>query len=328
MKTLSITLKMLLSTLWIVLAFAALSSCSKDEDTIEANNQFSKQVMATQNAFKPELAKQTPSPIILSGSGTASDWDNNYGILKTALWVPPTTYTTPADYPTYVSSNYDVMAHFQYNSSVEVQDAIVEFTFPNISYFVPHIVGNVPTSRTYSVNYVGNKTVITCTADLITGWNPMFCFILKIDCNGNNNTTFWTDMKVNGISVIGDIKNKVFDCNKTTTVHTDSWDTDFDLWCGDNIVDHLSGTMNYHCVMQFENDVLLFMNMTYYGFFTGETGEMFKFKEITTFNLSKNDGNSNFHFNVIGDRGSHFIVSGKRLDEEPWIVIDKAICSD
>jgi len=115
---------------------------------------------------------------------------------------------------------------------------------------------------------------------------------------------------------------------KITTVHTDSWDTDFDLWCGDNIVDHLSGTMNYHCVMQYENDVLLFMNMTYYGFFTGETGEVFKFNEITTFDLSKDDGNSNFHFNVIGDRGSHFIVSGKRLDEEPWIVIYKAKCGD
>ena len=114
---------------------------------------------------------------------------------------------------------------------------------------------------------------------------------------------------------------------KVTTVHTDSWATDFDLWCGDNIVDHLSGTMNYHCVMQFENDVLLFMNMTYDGFFTGETGEVFMFKEITTFDLSKGE-NSNFHFNAIGDKGSHFIVSGKYLNEDPWIAIDKAKCSE
>ncbi|MHB1197163.1 MAG: hypothetical protein ACYC0A_10020 [Lutibacter sp.] len=323
----SIALKMLKSTLWTVMVFGAVT-CNKDSDFLDANNQLNEEIIKSPDAIASQFAKPTPSPIILSGPGTAEQWDNNEGVLKTALWVPPTVYTAPIDYPTYDSTNYDVMAHFQYYSSAVVENAVVEFTFQNIQYFVPHIVGNVPTDRTYSVNYVGNQTVITCTANLEVGWNPMFCFILKINCNGNNNTTFWTDMKVNGISVIGDIKNKVFDCNKTTTVHTDSWDTDFDLWCGDNIVDHLSGTMNYHCVMQFENDVLLFMNMTYYGFFTGETGEMFKFKEITTLDMSKDNSNTYFHFNVIGDKGSHFIVSGKYLNEEPWIAIDKAKCSE
>ena len=158
----------------------------------------------------------------------------------------------------------------------------------------------------------------------------MFCFLLKIECvKGNSNTTFWTDMKVNGVSKKGTIKNKVFDCQKTTA-HTDSYDTDFDLWCGDKIVDHIRGTMYYHCVMQYdENDVLLFMNMTYNGFLTSDnTGEVFKYKEITTFDLSKSDMNSNFHFNVKGDKGSHFIVFGKYLNEDPWIIIDKAKCSE
>ncbi|MDP2069073.1 MAG: hypothetical protein Q8K04_08910 [Lutibacter sp.] len=323
----SIALKMLKSTLWLVMVFGAVT-CNKDSDFLDANNQLSREVIATQDAFKSETGKQTPSPIILSGTGTAEQWDNNQGVLKTALWVPPATYSSPANYPTYVPSNYDVMAHFQYYSSVVVENAVVEFTFQNIQYFVPHIVGNVPTDRTYSVNYVGNKTVITCTANLVTGWNPMFCFILKIDCNGNNNTAFWTDMKVNGVSVKGTIQNKVFDCNKVTTAHTGSYDIAFPLWCGDEIVDNISGTLNYHCVMQFENDVLLFMNMTYYGFFTGETGEVFRFKEITTFDLSKGDENFNFHFNAIGDKGSHFIVSGKYLNEDPWIAIEKAKCRE
>ena len=115
---------------------------------------------------------------------------------------------------------------------------------------------------------------------------------------------------------------------KGTTAHTDSYYTEFDLWCVDNIMDHISGTINYHCVMQYENDVLLFMNMTYDGFLTGETGEVFRYKEITTFDLSKGGKNSNFHFNAIGDKGSHFIVSGKYINEAPWIAIDKAICSE
>jgi len=49
----------------------------------------------------------------------------------------------------------------------------------------------------------------------VMGMNPMFCFLIKVDCgNGNSGfATFWTDMKVNGVSVKGSIKNKVFDCN-------------------------------------------------------------------------------------------------------------------
>ena len=46
---------------------------------------------------------------------------------------------------------------------------------------------------------------------------------------------------------------------KVTTAHFGTYNTDFDLWCGDNIVDHISGTINYHCVMQYENEVLLFI---------------------------------------------------------------------
>jgi hypothetical protein len=39
--------------------------------------------------------------------------------------------------------------------------------------------------------------------------------MVKVDCGKGNNglTTFWTDMKVNGVSVKGTIKNKVFACN-------------------------------------------------------------------------------------------------------------------
>ena len=43
----------------------------------------------------------------------------------------------------------------------------------------------------------------------------MFCFLLKVDCGQGQSgyTTFWTDLKVNGVSVKGTIKNKVFVCN-------------------------------------------------------------------------------------------------------------------
>jgi hypothetical protein len=43
--------------------------------------------------------------------------------------------------------------------------------------------------------------------------NPMFFFV-KVDCGIGNcgYATIWTDMKVNGISVKGTLKNKVLSC--------------------------------------------------------------------------------------------------------------------
>ena len=140
--------------------------------------------------------------------------DDNPGVLKTSLWKPPSVYTAPEGYPAYVASNYDLMAHFVYISPVAISGVVIEWTFPHIEYFVSHIT-NKSEYRTYTVNNVDNITVITCTTDLVAGPNPMFCFLVKIDCGKGNSgfTTFWTDMKVNGVSVKGTIKNKVFACN-------------------------------------------------------------------------------------------------------------------
>lgn len=103
-------------------------------------------------------------------------WDDNVGVLRTSLWAPPASYIAPEGYPAYDASDYDVMAHFGYISPEAVTSAVVEFTFQNIQYFVPHITQESE-FRTYTVNYIGNQTVITCTADLIEGMNPMFCFL-------------------------------------------------------------------------------------------------------------------------------------------------------
>jgi len=106
------------------------------------------------------------------------------------------------------------MAHFGYISPEAFTGAVVEFTFPHIKYFIPHM-NNKNQQRIYTVNNADNQTVIRCTTDLAKGMNPMFCFLVKIDCGKGNSgfTTFWTDMKVNGVSVKGAIKNKVFACN-------------------------------------------------------------------------------------------------------------------
>lgn len=360
---------MLKNTLWTVMVFGALSSCSKDDDSIDANNQLSKEVKATQDAFKSEPGKQTPSPITpWATPGAVTVWDNN-NVLMTALWAPPGFGPSFPDYsfhqlaydfsPYYVNGeeeynpdNYDLMAHFGYFSPEDVDNAVVEFTFQNIEYFLPHMLVSDPsgqdTRREFTVKYVGNQTVITCVTDLKQAyWNsatpskrigsPMFCFLLKINCNGNNNTTFWTDMKVNGESVKGTIQNKVFDCNKVTTAHswTDSYteanETDehrFELWCDDTFIDILYGDVKVHCLMQYEGDELLFMNMTFDGSFVGKnTREVFKFKQIQKYDASSKKFYQD-HFNVVGDMGSHLKFSFTVMTEEPWFAINKAECGE
>ncbi len=201
-----------------LVAFLIVLGCSKSEDDFTVN--------PDENQLK---SARTASPIAAWGSPAV--WDDNVGVLRTALWFPPALGNNPnfsfAQFPDYDFSpyyvngeteynpaNYDLMAHFGYISPAAVIGAVIEFTFPHIEYFLPHM-NNANQQRIYTVNNVNNQTVITCTANLIQGMNPMFCFLVKVDCgNGENGfTTFWTDLKVNGVSVKGTINNKVFACN-------------------------------------------------------------------------------------------------------------------
>jgi len=199
------------------MAFLIVSGCSKSDD-----------FTVNQGANQLKSAR-TASPI--AAWTKPAIWDNN-SMLQTALWLPPSAgLTLPnysfAQFPLYDFSsyfenggteynpaNYDVMTHFGYISPEAVTGAVVEFTFPHIKYFLPHM-NNKNQQRIYAVNNVNNPTVITCTTDLVKGMNPMFCFLIKVDCDKGESgyTTFWTDMKVNGVSVKGTIKNKVFACN-------------------------------------------------------------------------------------------------------------------
>jgi len=176
--------------LFCLVAFMIVLGCSKPQSDLNVN--------PGENQMK---SARTGTPLYV--------WDNT-SELQSVLWPPLESYTAPAGYPVYVKSNYDVMCHFQYFSPKAVSGALVEFTFPHIIRFVPHMING----RTYTVNNKDNITVISCRTNLVAGWNPMFCFIVKVDCGKGNNglTTFWTDMKVNGVSVKGTIKNKVFAC--------------------------------------------------------------------------------------------------------------------
>jgi len=203
-----------------LVTFLIVLGCSKSDDFT---------VNTDENQLK---SARTASPIAPWGIKHPGFWDDNPGVLRTSLWFPPSVgLSLPnysfAQYPQYNFSpyylngeteynpdNYDVMTHFGYISPEAVTGAVVEFTFPHIKYFLPHMNAN-DQQRVYTVNNVNNPTVITCTTDLVKGMNPMFCFLVKVDCGKGNSgfVTYWTDMKVNGVSVKGPIKNKVFVSN-------------------------------------------------------------------------------------------------------------------
>jgi len=188
------------------IVFLLLSGCSKSDDASFLN--------LNENQLK---SARIESPFAVP---------ENTSLLQTSIWAPPPSsgylysWFPGYDFTKYDSDNvydandYDLMTHFVYISPEPVTGAVVEFTFPHIEYFVPHITG-LKQQRIYTINNVNNQTVITCTTDLVKGPNPMFCFIVKADCSKGNSgyATIWSDMKVNGVSVKGTIKNKVFACN-------------------------------------------------------------------------------------------------------------------
>lgn len=226
--------------LFCLVAFMIVLGCSKPDDVSVVN--------PDENQLK---AAKTATPITpWATPGAITIWDNN-DVLMTALWAPPGIAPEGAadKYPNYSfhqlaydfspyyvngeteynPTNYDLMAHFGYFSPENVDNAVVEFTFPHIKYFLPHMLVSDPsgqdTRRVFTVNNANNQTVITCVTNLKKAYwttatpskrigSPMFCFLLKIDCGKGNNglTTFWTDIKINGVSVKGTIKNKVFEC--------------------------------------------------------------------------------------------------------------------
>jgi hypothetical protein len=117
------------------------------------------------------------------------------------------------------------------------------------------------------------------------------------------------------------------DPKKDQTAHrwTDE-NVSFELWCGDKKIDLLMGDVDVHCTMQFQDDIELFMNMSFHGTFTGQsTGDVFKYAEMTKYDAS-NVKIYKGHFNAIGDKGSRVIVSYTFLTDYWVFVLDKAIC--
>ena len=102
------------------------------------------------------------------------------------------------------------------------------------------------------------------------------------------------------------------------------------VYCNGVQVDNLSGTVTWHAIFIHKNWVPMKSNAHYSGVVHGDwTGENFKLSET-----DKQDyitGILTWHFNLIGDKGSHYIGSMTiDLINDPNgenIIIDKMICA-
>ena len=97
-----------------------------------------------------------------------------------------------------------------------------------------------------------------------------------------------------------------------------------DLICGELQEGYLLGVVKWHVKEHYEKDILIWSIYTPSGSLTNEsTGEVFIIKESDKLSASE----FTFHCKLLGNQGSHYILSGSGLLVPPWTVtIDKAVC--
>ena len=95
------------------------------------------------------------------------------------------------------------------------------------------------------------------------------------------------------------------------------------LICDGVTFDYLEGVLDVHCVMFGHPGAWQWMTMRFTGTLTNSEGEQFRIKEID----KSDDTEFSWHANIVGDRGSHYIISGSGLLVPPYtFTVDQAVC--
>lgn len=95
--------------------------------------------------------------------------------------------------------------------------------------------------------------------------------------------------------------------------------------CGGVTVDRLVGTGDEHIVVIFKNSVPQRQNVTLRGEVTNfRTNEIFKVKDFWTYTGGDTSAG---HFNIIGDKGSHYIIHYIYYASTDTFTFEKAVCN-
>lgn len=98
------------------------------------------------------------------------------------------------------------------------------------------------------------------------------------------------------------------------------------LICGGVEIDYLSGNVDWHIRDHYKDGEIVWTIYNATGNLTSaNTGEVFDINESDKVNVAA--GEYTFHSNIIGNQGSHYILSGTGLLYYPWTVtVEKAVC--
>lgn len=96
----------------------------------------------------------------------------------------------------------------------------------------------------------------------------------------------------------------------------------FPVYC-DGVHEDLLATLDVHYMYHDKNGVIEYQISQWKGEFISSTGEVFKWIEV-----DKSGVDYGFHGNLIGDEGSHYIISGtiNYFIRPVEVTIDKAVC--
>lgn len=94
------------------------------------------------------------------------------------------------------------------------------------------------------------------------------------------------------------------------------------ITCDGVTFDYLEGVLDVHCVMFGHAGAWQWMTMRFTGTLTNSEGEHFKIKEI-----DKSDATEfSWHANIVGDMGSHYVISGTGTFDPYTFTIDQVVC--
>lgn len=113
--------------------------------------------------------------------------------------------------------------------------------------------------------------------------------------------------------------------NKTVVFNIDDFGYYAPVYCNGKIVDKLWGNIHVKYLDHIEKNSVKWEMYIWDGEVTGLYGEVFKIHESDKIGIP-DAGVYTYHFNLVGDMGSHYLNSGTYDSKTGMVTIDKAVC--
>ena len=114
--------------------------------------------------------------------------------------------------------------------------------------------------------------------------------------------------------------------SESTKFVWDAYYIDIPVYCNEAVVDRLIGSVNVHLIDHYKNGVLIWEKEQFDGEATSqETGEVFIVKDI--FEINAYTWEMTGHCNLIGNYGTHYVLTYKYYSATDTFEFIKAVCA-